>query len=207
MNLVVFGATGGTGRAVVARAAALSHQVRAFVRAPEGRSGLPGDVEIVRGDARDRQAVLRAVTGMDAVVSSLGQGSSNQPTTHMSDGIAIILAAMGEAGVSRLLCVSSLGACDDPHEPFLFRTVGRWLFGNIFADHRRMEANVRASDRAWTIVRPASLTDGPETGRYRTAIDNRAKGANKISRADAAHFLLEELANGAHQRQAVALGY
>ncbi len=207
MKLVVFGATGGTGRAIVARACALSHQVRAFVRAPEGSCDLPDGVDLVRGDARDRESVLRAVTGMDAVISSLGQGSSNKPTTHMSEGIATILSAMSEAGVSRLLCVSSLGACDDPNEPFLFRTVGRWLFGNIFADHKRMEANVRASDRAWTIVRPAGLTDGPETGRYRTAIDNRAKGANKISRADTAHFLLEELAKDAHPRQAVALGY
>jgi len=176
------------------------------VRKPDALGELAGEVEVVRGDALDAAAVRGAVQGVEAVISSLGQGSSNKPTTTMSAGTANVVAGMRDAGVRRLLCVSSLGAADDPDEPFLFRTFGRWLYGNIFADHRRMEASVRASDLDWTILRPAALTDAPAKKRYRVSIDVRPRGASAISRADVAAFAMDELAEPRYVRRAVALG-
>ena len=205
MRVVVFGATRGIGLEVVKELVAQGHAVRAFARDPSALAGLP--VEVAHGDVLRPETVRAAVAGMEAVVSALGQGTSNAPTTHMSEGTAAILAAMKEHGVERGVFVTSLGACDDPDEPFLFRFFGRRMFGNIFADHRRLEANVRASGTAYTLVRPGALTNAPGKGTYRVCRDRRARGANTIARADVAHFIVRELVAREHVGEAVALGY
>ena len=78
----------------------------------------------------------------------------------------------------------------------------------IFEDKETQEALVRASSLDWVIVRPAILTDGPRTGRYRAgfpAHDGRIR--RRISRADTAEFMLKQLTNDAYLRQAPGLSY
>jgi len=64
---------------------------------------------------------------------------------------------------------------------------------------------VTASDLDWTIVRPPRLTNGPVTGRYRIEDDRMPRGGSSVSRADVAHFLLDELERGAHVRRMVGM--
>jgi putative NADH-flavin reductase len=82
---------------------------------------------------------------------------------------------------------------------------------NIAKDSAEMERIVMASDLDWTIARPPRLTNGPLTGRYGTADDRMPPGARgaaaSISRADVAHFLLEELEHRAHVRRIVGMAY
>ncbi len=204
MKLVVFGATGPSGRAVVRRALAAGHGVRAFVRNPLA-ADLAG-AEVVSGDVLQPESVVRAVTGTDVVISTLGQGSSNKPTTVMSTGTGAILDAMAATGVTRLVCMTSRGGFRDPSEPFAFRVFGRWLYGNIFADHQRVEAKVLQSNVEWTLVRPTSLTNGPHTGRYRADREAARAGWKKMSRADVADFIVNEINTGAYRNAAVCLG-
>ena len=70
MNLLVLGATGATGRQVVAQALERGHHVTAFVRNPDRlRKPLP---EVIQGDLADPAAVENALRGRDAVLSALG---------------------------------------------------------------------------------------------------------------------------------------
>ncbi|HEY9446655.1 MAG TPA: NAD(P)H-binding protein, partial [Burkholderiales bacterium] len=55
---------------------------------------------------------------------------------------------------------------------------------------------IRASDTDWTVVRPGFLTNGPVTGNYKVLTDLAGVTAGRISRADVAHFMLQELASG-----------
>ena len=72
MKLLVFGATGGTGRRLVQQALQQGHVVTAFARDPE-KIGLTDDnLRVVRGDILDPDSVETAVAGQDAVVSALG---------------------------------------------------------------------------------------------------------------------------------------
>lgn len=70
MKVLVIGAGGRTGRAVVDRARAAGHDVTAFVHHAEGYD-VPG-VAVREGDAADRAAVEAAVSGQDAVVDTIG---------------------------------------------------------------------------------------------------------------------------------------
>ena len=72
MNVVVFGATGRTGRLLVEGALARGHVVTALVRAPEKLGDLRDRVRVVRGDVLDGGAVSDAVDGQDAALVALG---------------------------------------------------------------------------------------------------------------------------------------
>src|SRR5260370_7286361 len=72
MNLVVFGATGGTGRALVRQALAQGHVVTAFARDPTKVKITHENLRIARGNILDYDSVETAVKNQDAVFSALG---------------------------------------------------------------------------------------------------------------------------------------
>ena len=72
MKLIIFGATGGTGRQCVDQALAQGHQVTAFVRQPAALTVQHPDLTIIQGDITDQDAVQRAIPGHDVVISALG---------------------------------------------------------------------------------------------------------------------------------------
>lgn len=209
MNVVVFGATGGTGRAVVQAALAEGHRVTAFVR-DAAKLGLAHErLSIATGDVMVPAAVEAAVRGQDAVVCALGTPATTK-TTVRSQGTRNILAAMRATGVERLVCVSSMGIGDSkPMLPLLYR----WLLVPLllkqgFAEHELQESSIRASDTAWTIVRPGALTNGARTDAMRHGFVADATGLRaKVSRADVAAFVVDELAAARHVHATPWLSY
>ncbi len=65
-RVLVTGATGTIGRRVVTELLATDCQIRALTRNPDG-AGLPGEVEVVRGDLTDADGFERCLEGVDAV--------------------------------------------------------------------------------------------------------------------------------------------
>ena len=76
-----------------------------------------------------------------------------------------------------------------------------------YADLALMEDLLRASDVDWTIFRPPRLTNGPLTGRYRTAFGQNLLRGALISRADVAHAMLAALGQPATIRREVGIAY
>lgn len=72
MKVLVFGASGGTGRNIVQQALAQGHTVTAFVRDPARIRVAHESLRIVRGDISSSDSVTAAVAGQDAVLSALG---------------------------------------------------------------------------------------------------------------------------------------
>ena len=72
MKLLVFGATGGTGRRLVQQALEQGHVVTAFARDPSKIKLAHDNLRVVRGDVLQPDSVESAVAGQDAVVSALG---------------------------------------------------------------------------------------------------------------------------------------
>ena len=87
----------------------------------------------------------------------------------------------------------------------------RLMFGLLlrgaYADHVEQERLTRASGLDWTIVRPGSFTDGPRTGSYRRGFGPQEKTTLKVSRADVAEFVVEQLTDDTWLRQAPSLAY
>jgi putative NADH-flavin reductase len=72
MKLLIFGATGGTGRALVEQSLAQGHEVTAFVRNPAKFKATHQNLRVAQGDILCYDTVERAVGGQDAVLSALG---------------------------------------------------------------------------------------------------------------------------------------
>ena len=88
MNLAVFGASGPTGQLVTKQALAAGHIVTAVTRHPETFPLRHEHLQVLYGDVFDLTAVERAVTGQDAVISTLGVPFSRKPITVYSQGVA-----------------------------------------------------------------------------------------------------------------------
>ena len=202
MKLAVFGASGGTGREVVSQALEAGHEVTIFVRDPNV-SGLARErVRIVAGDTlHDDAKVAEAVRGQDAVVSALGRRRSFKSEDLIRLSLQSIVSAMERNGVRRLILVSAFGVGDSRRDaPLIPRIMHRLLLTNLFADKKAAEDDLRRSSVDWTVVYPTLLTDGPRTRRYRVGERLELSGVPKISRADVADFVVEQLASREYVR-------
>ncbi|WP_066369986.1 NAD(P)-dependent oxidoreductase [Herbidospora mongoliensis] len=196
-RMVVLGATGGTGRAVVEAALRAGHAVTAVTRRAGALPPAPGLTVAVIPGLGD---LTEAVAGHDAVVSALGPAARG-PVTVCADGIHSALRAMKATGPRRLVVVSAHGAAESrdrsPYSLALWASVGAKM-----RDKEAMEALIRASDTDWTIVRPPALRDSAPTGHYRTGTDLRIRLTTAVSRADLADFIVKETVEPAYLRRA-----
>jgi putative NADH-flavin reductase len=212
LKVVVFGPTGGTGRRIIEQGLRAGHRVTAVARRPSAIELRHERLEVVEGDVLRPETLDKPVADADAVLSALGIGYSRAATTVYSEGTANIMRAMLAGGVRRLGVVSTTSL----HPPRVLTAPMQWLFfrgvlhqvlRKPYADVRIMEQYVRASDLDWTLLRAARLTNGPRTGRYRTAFDDRLPGGWSIARADVADFLLTRIDDARTHRVAVDIAY
>ena len=196
MRVLILGATGKTGQHVVTLALEAGHDVTALVR---NRARLPAAharLRLVEGDVTDSAALTESMRGQDAVTSALGRGMSFKSERLIQRCVPPILAAMKAHGVRRLVFTSAIGVGatirDAPLLPWLF---AHTMLRGIYADKIVGDNLIRQSGLDWTIVQPTQLTDGPLTKRYRSGERLALRGLPSISRADAAHFIVAQLAD------------
>jgi putative NADH-flavin reductase len=203
MNILIVGATRGIGRALVEQALASENTVTALARRPERLAAQHPRLRKVRGDILDEESVSGAMAGQGAVCCTIGVKTPWEQRGVFSMGTERLLRAMQRHAVRRLVCVTGIGAGDSKnHGGFLYdRVFFPLLLRSVYADKDRQEALIRAADVDWTIVRPGFLTNGALTRSYRVLTDLAGVTAGRISRADVAHFILEELRANRYLRQ------
>ncbi len=204
MKLTVFGATGRTGQHVVEQSLAAGHDVTAYARNLSKLATLHERLNVVQGDITDPVCVAQAIAGADAVISVLGP-TENKPDYVVTKGMNNILAAMHQYNVKRLIISAGAGVGDPQDEPKLFNHVIslllKLLSRHVVEDMTRVVGVVRQSDREWTIVRVPMLTDDPPTGNIRVGYVGKGTGV-RISRADMAAFMLQQVASHDYLYQA-----
>jgi putative NADH-flavin reductase len=193
MKLAMLGATGRTGRLVLATALARGHDVTALVRDPARLEG-PEGVAVVVGDSRDADALARLVQGADAVVSALGPVKKD-PTLHQDTARALV-PAMQAAGVRRFVGISGAGIDVPgdhkwPRDRLISALIQR-VGGAVVQDKPVEYAVWAASGLDWTLVRPPRLVDGEATRRVEHHASTSPRRAS-ITRADLATFLVDQV--------------
>ena len=199
MNLLVLGATGGTGRLVVEQALSAGHMVTALVRSPEKLATSQPNLRVVTGSATDLESVAAALQGADAVISTLGGSGS-----VIADSTAAIVAAARQAGVRRVVVLSSWLVERDRMSPLL-RLASGVAMGRLIKDKTAGEQLLLQSDLDWTIVYASTLGDGPATGS--TVLPEAANWSmsQKISRADVATWLVQAATDGQPTNRSVRI--
>ena len=206
MKVIVFGGTGTIGRLVVEQAVEQDHEVTLLTRNPSLVGPPDPRVHVVEGDVFDARAIAPVIAGHDAVVVTLGGGRKGGVRAR---GTAAIIEAMRATGVRRLVVQSLIGVGDSREQLNFFwkRLMFGLLLRGAYADHVEQERLTRASGLEWTIVRPGSFTDGPRTGSYRRGFGPQEKTSLKVSRADVAEFVVEQLTDDTWLRKAPSQAY
>jgi (4-alkanoyl-5-oxo-2,5-dihydrofuran-3-yl)methyl phosphate reductase len=133
--ILVFGATGMVGGEVARQLIAIGQTPRLLVRDPAKARAFAGRAEIVQGDLADARSLPAALKGIDSVFLLTGTHGGVDPQLE-----ANAIDAAKAAGVARVVKLSVVGA-DNP-----FDTFGRL--------HAELEARLRQSGLAWTMLRP-----------------------------------------------------
>lgn len=207
MTILIFGASGATGQQLVRQALEQQHRVTAFVRDPAKLTLKHDQLTVIRGNVSDSQAVRKAVEGHNVVLSALGANSPFTFDPVVVDGLATIIRAMESVGINRLIYLSFVGVSESRNDAgLLIRYVAPKLLRTEIAGHEARETVIRQSRLNWTIVRAPMLTNGPLTKTYRsgeTLCSNAL--AVRLSRADTAHFMLQQLTDTRFVGQAVRI--
>jgi len=181
MDILIAGATGKTGLRLVDQLKAKGHAPIALVRESSDTGALPDDVALRRGDLTDLESGV--CDGCDAVIFAAGSGGSTGPemTDKVDrDGAKRLIDLAAEAGVSRFVMLSSVGA-DDPDPD---SELAHYLQAKHEADE-----HLKASGLSYAIVRPVSLTDDDGSRDMRFGDEADVKG--KAARGDVAAVLAD----------------
>jgi uncharacterized protein YbjT (DUF2867 family) len=183
MVITVLGASGRTGRQVVRVLAGRGHAVRAGIRNHRRVDAVAGlaATPVVTDLAADPDELVDAFAGSDAVVNCAGAADPAPDAVNLidRDGAIAAVRAAERAGVRRYVQLSAMFADAPDQGDSLLRT---FLYAKQISD-----TVLRRSSLVWTVVRLATLTDDPGTGRV-TAASHLSAGT--VPRADVAAVVL-----------------
>jgi putative NADH-flavin reductase len=208
MKIIVFGASGRTGRRVCRMALDHGHEVTAFIQESETLDLNEENLLLVKGDIFNEAKVALNIQGKDAVISVIGEPTLDVTTHVRSVGMKVIVESMEAAGVDRLVAVAGAGILDqngtaadmimdDPNFPPAFLAVSR--------EHLDAFNRLKSSDIKWTIVcpPPTLIEEGP-TGHYRIAV-NKHPGGNHVTYGDMAKFIVTEVEKGKYTHNRIGI--
>ncbi len=218
MKIVVFGATGATGRHVVDQALAAGHKVIAVARRPDQIAPRPNLIACT-GDVLDAASLVDSCRDTDTVISCIGPRNNPnasaimnnlRPGRTMSVGTAHMVAAAQAAGVRRFVFQSGIGLSDGSElsrtDRWILRLLWRPMFAAAIRDKAQGERILRASTLDWVIVRPVGLQDSPATASYVAGPGTRVALFSSIAFADCAACLLRAVSESTWSHQAVNVG-
>jgi putative NADH-flavin reductase len=209
-KVLVFGASGKTGKLIVKKLLKDGFSVIAFVRNPATMASFTQqNLRIVKGDILDYDSVQIAVKECDIVVSALGN-MKLMANTIISDGVSNIIKAMKQYGKSRLLFMSSLGVGDSKGQlGLIYNLIYLPTFlRNVFKDKERQEKLIHESGLEWTVIRPAHFLPFPLPMQYRICVaPKRPRLLPIMSRYHVADFIAKECKEQRYVQQNVSLSY
>ena len=209
MNVVVYGASGNSGREIVKELLRRGHKVTAVARkidSLQGQQGVTAKVD----DLANVDSTAAIIKGADVVVSAYAPPVDN--TEALVDVTKREIEAVKKAGRPRLLVVGGAGLLEVAPGVTLIKS------GNlpqeympIATSHEKALGVLRASDINWTYLSPAAyFVPGERTGKFRLGtkeLISDAKGESKISFADYAIALVDEIEKPKHERASFSVGY
>jgi putative NADH-flavin reductase len=208
MKLIIFGATGFSGKAILAEALKLGHEVTILVRDTSKVQFKHKNLTIVEGNVLDPQTVASTLHHQDAVIQCLGVGGKGdgKPTTFISDATKVIVDEMQKQNIKRLIAMSNVGAGNSiAFQPWFFTKIilpyfMKWL-KVIIEDKNRMEPIIMNSNIDWTIVRCPNIIDKPAKGSCNATLDGKGLKLS-ITLPDLSKFMVDQLTEKNFNKQA-----
>lgn len=214
-NVVLIGASGFVGTAILNELLNRGHKVTAIVRDAKKMTVSNPNLTIVEADVTDTDALKEAGKGKDAVISAYNPGWKNP---HIYEdtlkNYPLIVESVKQAGVKRLLIVGGAGTlfyapgkmvmdADDVPAQLL---PGIKSLGEFYLNTLRKEKDID-----WIFLSPAAnMTPGQRTAKFRIGKDDLvvdANGDSNISVEDFAVAMVDELEQEKHHKERFTIGY
>ena len=208
MKVVIFGATGFSGKAILKEALSQQHHITVLVRNKSAIFIQDENLHIVEGNVLDRNTVAGVLKNCDVVIQCLGVGGKGdgKPTTFISDATKIIVEEMEKQQIKRLIAMSNVGAGNSvSFQPWIFTKIilpyfMKWL-QVIIDDKNRMEPIIMNSDLDWTIVRCPNIVNKTPKGNVQATLDGKGLKLS-ITLDDLSKFIVRQLTDSAYSKQA-----
>jgi putative NADH-flavin reductase len=214
MRIIIFGASRSVGRLLAEFALGEGHEVTAIARDLSSLNLSHKSLNSVVGDVMNAGFVEECVKGHDMVFCTVGRGMKrggrNGSATVYSGAASNIAQAMEHQEIRRLMYLSIWGVLGESASGLrgsIQLSLLKRFFPDSFWEHRRALDELKKYDWEWIAVRPAALTNGERTGRYRIALEGLPKGGSQISRADVADFMLRQLNSDEYVHKIPAIAY
>lgn len=194
MNITVFGATGQVGFEIVKQALWRKHLVTAFGRNVFDLKIKDEHLQLFKGALFDEKEVLEAITGADAVLSSIG-GVFDGSDKARSLGMKNIIAQMKKAGVKRIVALANTGILNAEDDTLILDTPDfPPEYFPVANEHRKAYDYLKASGLEWTLVCSPDIINAGPTGNYITSKDYPpTPNRNRINAGDLAQFMITAL--------------
>lgn len=214
-NVLLIGATGFVGSAVLNELVSRGHKVTAVVRNIEkvAKSEL---VDAVKEDVANVDAIAKLAEGKDAIISAYNPGWTNPDIAALiSENYPKILSAAKKSGVERLLIVGGAGTlfCAPGLRVVDSGAIPAEILGGVrpLGDFY-LNTLMNENDIDWVFFSPAGVFDqeGKKTGNYRLGKDDLivdGEGNSHISVQDYADAMVNELEKPAHHKERFTIGY
>lgn len=199
MLLLVFGSTGPSGQEIIKKALSNGHRVIAYARSAEKiDKAIASQITIVIGELTDNQAILKALDGVDAVISALGPISNHPPGLPITNGYKVIVKCMEQKNVKRLLALSTPSYHDKENDKFSLVTYFLISSVKLFFNQAYQEINgsaevITSSNLDWTLFRVTILNNSTSDTTLKTGYVG-SSGIN-LTRRDIAKFCIDEIEN------------
>lgn len=215
-NVVLIGATGFVGSAILNELLSRGHKVTAVVR---NAAKLPknDNLTAVEEEVAHVDAIAAIAKGKDAVISAYNPGWTNPDIKRLiEENYPKIVEAVKKSGVGRLLIVGGAGTLfvkpglrvvDSGAIPAAImdgvRPLGDFYLNFLTKEH----------DLDWVFFSPAGAFEekGERTGKFRLGKDDLivdpATGTSHISVQDYAVAMVDELEKPAHHMERFTIGY
>ncbi|WP_153978728.1 NAD(P)-dependent oxidoreductase [Paenibacillus xylanilyticus] len=206
MQILVLGATGRVGTQIVARALKEKHHVTVLVRQPEKCQVNDENLTIIQGNVLNQEDIKRAIYVADVVFSALNTDGTNT----LSKSMPLIIEAMYEEGIKRIITVGTAGILQSRLFPSILRyqsSESRRKSTRAAEEHHRVYSLLQESTLDWTIVCPTYLPDGEHLGVYRVERDVLPEGGAEISVSDTAEFTYKQIKDDSYIRYRVGISY
>jgi putative NADH-flavin reductase len=211
MKLLIFGATGFSGQAILKLALSKGFQVTVLVRNQSAITIQNENLTVIQGNVLDSNDVKKALEHQDAVIQCLGVGGkgNGKPTTFISDATKIIVEEMEKQQIKRLIALSNVGAGNSlAFQPWFFTKIilpyfMKWL-KVIIEDKNRMEPIIMNSELDWTIVRCSNIVDKTPKGNIHATLDGKGLKL-AVTLGDMAEFIMHQLTDNTYSRQAPSI--
>mgnify|MGYP002616732998 FL=1 len=214
-NVVLIGASGFVGTAILNELLNRGHKVTAIVRDPAKVTASNPNLKVIQADVTDTDVLIEASKGKDAVISAYNPGWKN-PNIYEETlkHYPLIVDSVKKAGVERLLIVGGAGTlfyapgkmvmdADDIPAKLL---PGIKSLGEFYLNTLRKE-----NDIDWIFLSPAAnMTPGERTGKFRIGKDDLVvdvNGDSNISVEDYAVAMADELEQHHHHKERFTIGY